>query len=113
MIPNKTSKSINAELLESYDQLNETEDVLRMEMDGFWGIRQDTWNIIFALINIIGQVAQNVILPIWFVSIPNAAEGNSVDPLWICISYAIFYIIFFGICVIIFDVIKNKTISNM
>ena len=84
------------------------DELLVMRMDGYCGCPQTVWNIIFALMVIIGQVSQNVALPIWFSSVP-----DTIDPLWIVMLSAIIFQIFFGICVIIFDVCINKTISNI
>ena len=85
------------------------EEISQMQLNGYCGCSQSFWNILFASIAVIRQVGQNVVLLIWFSSAPN----KSVDPLWMLTFNAIAFMIFFGSSVIIFDVIKYKTISNM
>eukprot|EP01084_Bolivina_argentea_P082404 149193_1 len=78
-----------------------------MSMDGFCGRSQTFWTIIFALMCIIGQVSQNVALPIWFSSVP-----QQIDPFWIVMLSTIIFQLFFGTMVIIFDICINKNIST-
>eukprot|EP01084_Bolivina_argentea_P032409 59968_1 len=60
-------------------------------------------NIVFALMVVIGQVGENVVLPIWFASL---TENHSVDPLWILLFNSLFCLVVFAILVLIFD--KNQ-----
>ena len=75
MIGDRDEKLINTKIAQ--------EKMLAMELDGYCGCSQSIWNILFASMAVIGQVGQNVVLPIWFSSTP----GGTVDTLCIIFNF--------------------------